>query len=116
MLKIKRAYEPAAASDGTRVLVDRVWPRGVSKDEAKIDWWAKELAPSTELRKWFGHVPERYAEFEKRYKRELEGNDALERLEDLARKGTVTLVYGAKDEEHNQARVLEGVMSGRLHG
>ena len=106
MLKIKRAYETAAASDGTRVLVDRIWPRGVSKDEADIDWWAKEVAPSTELRKWFGHDPERWEEFQKRYKLELKGNAELERLKAMTKKGDVTLVYGAKDEEHNQARVI----------
>ncbi len=112
MLRIKRAYEKAASSDGTRVLVDRVWPRGVSKEEAHIDWWAKELAPSTELRKWFDHDPERFHEFAVRYRRELEGNDALPKLEGLMQDGDVTLVYGAKDEEHNQAVVLKELLSG----
>lgn len=111
MLKIKRAYEDSSEDDGVRVLVDRVWPRGVSKEEAHIDWWAKEVAPSTELRKWFGHEPERYPEFKRRYKSELKGNDALPRLKELVKEGDVTLVYGAKDEEHNQATVLQEVLS-----
>lgn len=106
MLRIKRAYEKWSDADGTRVLVDRIWPRGVKKNDAHIDWWAKELAPSTELRNWFGHDPAKYEEFAKRYRRELEGNDALPKLEGLMQEGDVTLVYGAKDEEHNQARVL----------
>lgn len=111
MLKIKRAYEDSSKDDGVRVLVDRVWPRGVSKEEARIDWWAKEVAPSTELRKWFGHAPERYPEFKRRYKAELKVNDALPRLKKLVKEGDVTLVYGAKDEEHNQATVLQEVLS-----
>lgn len=112
MLKIKRAYEASAESDGTRVLVDRVWPRGVTKEAAAIDWWAKELAPSAELRKWFDHDPERFDEFARRYRRELEGNESLPRLEGLMREGDVTLVYGAKDEEHNQAEVLRELLEG----
>ncbi len=106
MLKMKRAYEKPAEDDGARVLVDRLWPRGVKKEDAQIVWWAKELAPSTELREWFGHDPAKYDEFAKRYRRELEGNEALPKLEGLMSEGQVTLVYGAKDEEHNQARVL----------
>jgi uncharacterized protein YeaO (DUF488 family) len=101
---IKRAYEPASASDGYRVLVDRVWPRGVSKAEARIDEWAKELAPTAELRKWFGHDPERFDEFRTRYLRELEGQ--RQRVEELRRRRKVTLVYGARDTEHNNAVVL----------
>lgn len=111
MLKIKRAYEESSKDDGVRVLVDRVWPRGVSKEEAQIDWWAKEIAPSTELRKWFGHEPERYPEFKRRYKAELEDNEALARLKKLVKEGDVTLVYGAKDEEHNQATVLKELLA-----
>ncbi len=111
MLKIKRVYEPATGADGTRVLVDRVWPRGVSKAEADIAWWAKDAAPSTELRKWFGHDPARWAEFQKRYRAELEGNAALQKLKELVAQGDVTLVYGAKDEEHNQARVLYDLLT-----
>ncbi|PRQ02587.1 hypothetical protein ENSA5_22320 [Enhygromyxa salina] len=111
MLKIKRVYEDSSEDDGVRVLVDRVWPRGVSKKSAHIDWWAKDAAPSTELRKWFGHEPERYPEFKRRYKAELKGNEALLRLETLIKEGDVTLVYGAKDEAHNQATVLKEVLS-----
>lgn len=112
MVKIKRAYEPAEKADGTRVLVDRIWPRGVSKEEAAIDWWAKEVAPSNELRKWFGHEPTKYPEFERRYRAELVGNEQLAELRELTKKDdVVTLVYGARDEEHNQAQVLKGVLS-----
>lgn len=112
MLKMKRVYDKPAHDDGARVLVDRLWPRGVKKEDAHIDWWAKDLAPSTELREWFGHDPAKYYEFAKRYRRELEGNDALPKLEGLMAEGRVTLVYSAKDEEHNQARVLLELLSG----
>lgn len=103
---LKRAYEPPSAGDGMRVLVDRLWPRGVSKAAARIDVWLKDVAPSTELRKWFGHDPEKWPEFQQRYRAELKGNPALAALRKLARQGHVTLVYGAKDEEHNDAVVL----------
>lgn len=113
-IHVKRAYEPAAKSDGYRVLVDRVWPRGVSKEEIQIDEWAKEIAPSTQLRQWFGHDPERWAEFQKRYRAELRDPAQQQRLRDLlaAAKSsrTITLVYSAKDEEHNQAIVLCGLL------
>ena len=108
-IALKRAYEPPGAKDGTRVLVDRVWPRGVSKDELKIDAWPRDIAPSTTLRKWFGHDPERWSEFKKRYVTELRRAELREILKELANKGKrgrVTLVYGARDEEHNQAVVL----------
>lgn len=110
MLKIKRAYEAAADEDGTRVLVDRLWPRGVTKQRAAIDWWAKELAPSQDLRKWFGHRPERFDEFKERYEAEVGSNPELERLRELVKHETVTLVYGAKDEERNQAVVLLDIL------
>lgn len=113
MLSIKRAYDEPARSDGTRVLVDRVWPRGIGKDEAQIDWWAKELAPSAELRKWFDHDPAKFQEFATRYRRELEGNESLPKLEGLMQEGDVTLVYGAKDEKHNQAVVLKELLTGK---
>jgi uncharacterized protein YeaO (DUF488 family) len=106
--RIKRAYEPAAEADGTRVLVDRVWPRGITKEKAAVSEWLKEVAPSTELRKWFGHEPERFAEFRERYRAELKGSAALEALRRL--KGVVTLVYGAHDETHNQAVVLKELL------
>ena len=107
---LKRAYEPAAKSDGVRVLVDRLWPRGVKKSEASIDLWRKDLAPSTELRKWFGHDPEKWSEFQQKYCAELKGNPGLAEIRALACEGKVTLIYGAKDEEHNQARVLKEVL------
>lgn len=107
---LKRAYEPAADTDGKRVLIDRLWPRGVTKDEAHIDLWVKDLAPSTELRKWFGHDPDKWVEFQKSYRAELEGNEGLPEIRALSRKGTVTLVYGAKDEQHTHALVLKDVL------
>ncbi len=106
MLKIKRAYEKAAPEDGVRVLVDRLWPRGVTKERAAIDWWAKELAPSAELRKWYGHEPAKFEEFKERYEAEVKGNPDLDKLRDMAASQTVTMVYGAKDEVRNQAAVL----------
>ena len=107
-IRLKRAYERAQASDGCRVLVDRLWPRGVSKSSARIDHWLKEIAPSTELRKWFGHDPEKWAAFRKRYFQQLkEQPEVVGRLLEIARKGRVTLVYGAKDEEHNDAVALK---------
>lgn len=110
-LKLKRAYEPAAPSDGIRILVDRLWPRGVSKAEAHLDEWLKEVAPSTELRKWFGHDPARWTEFQHRYRTELaQHSDALDHIRNLARTHTVTLVFSARDEVHNDAVVLHEVL------
>lgn len=107
-IHLKRAYEPSAPEDGFRILVDRLWPRGVARDAAHVDLWLKEVAPSTELRKWFAHDPEKWAEFRKRYAEELDSNPAeVERLAEFVRRGTVTLVYGAKDEQHNQAVALK---------
>ena len=104
---MKRAYDPAEPRDGYRVLVDRLWPRGVSKERARLDEWARELAPSAELRTWFGHDPERFAEFERRYRAELTAHEEkLDELRRRAREGTLTLVYGARDEVHNDAVVL----------
>jgi uncharacterized protein YeaO (DUF488 family) len=106
-VRLKRAYEQPARSDGYRVLVDRLWPRGVSREAAVLDAWQRELGPSTELRRWFGHRPERFEEFRRRYRSELEGKRPL--LADLrrrARDGTLTLVYSANDEEHNNAAVI----------
>jgi uncharacterized protein YeaO (DUF488 family) len=105
-LKLKRAYELAGPGDGQRVLVDRIWPRGVSKAEAHIDLWLKDVAPSTALRKWFGHKVERWEGFRERYGNELKANPAVEQLRQVMAKGPVTLVYGAKDTEHNQAVAL----------
>ncbi len=112
-LRLKRAYEPAGPGDGARILVDRLWPRGVSKAKAALDDWVKDIAPSTELRKWFGHDPARWSEFQRRYRAELRGQaKALDSLRERARAGVVTLVYGAHDEEHNDAVVLRGVLLG----
>ncbi len=105
---LKRIYEPTKASDGQRVLVDRLWPRGISKERAKLKLWLKEIAPSTELRKWFNHDPKKWPEFQKRYKQELRNNRyAVNQLKSLAKKQTVTLLYGARDEEHNEALVIQ---------
>ncbi|MDR7031384.1 DUF488 domain-containing protein [Mesorhizobium sp. BE184] len=110
----KRIYEPAAKTDGQRVLVDRVWPRGVSKDEAALTLWLKDIAPSTELRKWFDHKPERWDEFRKRYGKELAGKgNAFGELTDLLEHGRVTLLYGARDEKHNNAVALAGYLRER---
>ena len=108
-IRLKRVYDPPASDDGVRVLVDRVWPRGVSKDAAHVDEWLKELGPSTELRKWFNHDPGRWAEFEARYRAELrapEQRERLEHLRQLASGRPLTLVYSARDTEHNQAAVI----------
>lgn len=108
MIKLKRAYEKPAKDDGERILVERLWPRGVSKAQAKLDLWLKEIAPSVELRKWFGHDPDRWAEFRRRYLKELkQKTDLISLLKRLANKGTVTLIYAARDEEHNGALVLQ---------
>jgi uncharacterized protein YeaO (DUF488 family) len=112
-LAIKRVYAPPGPRDGKRVLIDRLWPRGLGKDEAAVDLWLKDVAPSTELRKWFGHDPRRWDEFRKRYRAELEGGEALAKLKAMARRGRVTLVYGAKDEAHNDAVVLQALIEGR---
>lgn len=104
---IKRAYDEAAASDGYRALVDRLWPRGVKKENLKVDEWLKEIGPSTELREWFAHDPAKFSEFKRRYKAELAKNNlAGELLKRAEKSGTLTLVYSAKDTEHNQAVVL----------
>lgn len=106
-VRLKRAYEPADPADGYRVLVDRLWPRGLSRERAGIDGWERELAPSTELRQWFGHEPRRFAEFRRRYLEELgERRPVLAGLRRRAREGPLTLVYAAKDTDHNDAVVL----------
>lgn len=107
----KRAYEAAAPTDGHRVLIDRIWPRGVSRERARLDEWARELAPSSELRQWFGHDPARFSEFRRRYESELAvQEEKLRELRRRARRGTLTLVYGARDTEHNDAVVLADVL------
>jgi len=112
-VKLKRAYEPPAPEDGTRILIDRLWPRGLSKERAAIDQWMKDISPSTELRKWFGHDPARWAEFCCRYAREVHQHpEPLDRLRSLARQGPITLVYSARDEEHNDAVELRRLILG----
>ncbi|TCC44216.1 DUF488 family protein [Kribbella capetownensis] len=109
-IRVHRIYEQAAADDGVRVLVDRVWPRGLRKDAAVLDVWLKDVAPSTELRKWYGHVPEKFAEFETRYRDELTTSAALDHLRALADESTVTLLTATKDVEHSQAAVLAALL------
>lgn len=115
---LKRIYEPVDETDGYRVLVDRVWPRGISKENAKLTEWMKEIAPSSELRKWFCHKPELFDEFRQRYLAELRmdetKNNLVKQLTDMAQKGKITLLYGAKDQIHNQAVVLEEEIKRRL--
>jgi uncharacterized protein YeaO (DUF488 family) len=112
-IRLKRAYERPSAADGTRILVDRLWPRGVRKDAAAIDRWAKDLAPSTELRKWFGHDPERWREFKRRYTAELlRQPELLDELRTLAQRGSITLVYAARDQEHNEAIIIRDMLVG----
>jgi len=114
-VRLKRAYEQPSAGDGVRVLVDRLWPRGVSKADIAIDRWLKDVAPSTELRHWFGHDPGRWDEFRKRYQAELSDKaEPLKELQACARKGTLTLVYAARDEAHNEAVVLRDLLVRRL--
>jgi uncharacterized protein YeaO (DUF488 family) len=106
-IAIKRVYQEPDPTDGFRILVDRLWPRGLSKERAKVDLWLKEVAPSTDLRKWFQHDPAKWTEFQKRYKQELKAQgDQLNLIKEKLHQGPVTLLYGAKDEEHNEAAVL----------
>ena len=113
-VKLKRAYERPSAGDGTRILIDRLWPRGVKKADATIDHWAKDIAPSTALRKWFGHDPVLWQEFRSRYAVEVhEHREQMDKLRAVARRGPVTLVYSAHDEVHNDAVVLRDFLLGR---
>jgi uncharacterized protein YeaO (DUF488 family) len=110
-IKLKRAYEAPTPEDGTRILIDRLWPRGVKKADAAIDEWMKEIAPSTELRKWFGHDPGRWEEFRRRYQTEIrQRTHEFDRLRALAQRGRVTLVFSARDEAHNDAVVLRDLL------
>lgn len=113
-VRLKRVYEPAGPDDGRRVLVDRLWPRGLSKTAAAADEWLRDVAPSPELRRWFGHDPERFGAFAERYRAELAGSPALAALLDAARRGPLTLLYAARDERVNHARVLAAVLEERL--
>jgi uncharacterized protein YeaO (DUF488 family) len=113
-IKIKRAYEATSDQDGTRILVDRLWPRGISKEKAKVAFWPKELAPSTELRRWYGHDPEKWSEFKSRYFAELEGNPELvNELIAHVRKGTVTFVFSSKEQKLNNAVALKEYLESR---
>ncbi len=115
MLRLKRAYEQRTPGDGRRVLVDRLWPRGVSKERLAIDEWMKELAPSAALRRWFAHDPAKWLTFQRRYKRELEGHvDLIDVLAKRALEGRVTLIFSARDESHNDAVVLAAVVRRRM--
>src|ERR1035437_7630393 len=110
-IRLKRVYESASSEDGIRILVDRLWPRGLRKEDAAVDRWLKEIAPSTELRQWFGHDPVRWPEFRRRYTAELRQHTTmLDKTRELAKQGTVTLVFGAHDEQHNDAVVLREVL------
>ncbi len=111
MVKTKRIYDQASLADGKRILIDRLWPRGIKKEEAKIDEWLRDIAPSTELRKWFSHDPAKWQEFKKRYKRELQDKaELVSKLKTEAKKGTITLLFAAKDTEHVNAVVLKEVL------
>jgi uncharacterized protein YeaO (DUF488 family) len=113
-IRLKRAYEKAERADGTRILVDRLWPRGLTKDKAAIDLWLKEVAPSTELRKWFGHDPKKWRNFRSRYRTELKQHSTpLQLIKSKAKEGVVTLIYGARDQEHNEALILREFLAAR---
>jgi uncharacterized protein YeaO (DUF488 family) len=114
MIQVRRAYEPADPADGFRVLIDRIWPRGLKKEQAAIDLWLKDAAPSAGLRKWFGHDPAKWDEFREHYAGELDRNpDAVRLLREKSRSGTLTLVFAAKDEEHSNAAALKGYLEAR---
>ena len=113
-IRIKRAYEEPDRDDGTRILVDRLWPRGLTKEKARVDLWPKDVAPSTELRKWLAHDPGKWEEFQSRYLEELKRNkEPLSLLRQEAAKGTVTLVYGTKDQRHNEAVILQRLLTAK---
>lgn len=116
-VRVRRVYDPPSPEDGSRVLVDRLWPRGLSREKAKLDLWLKEIAPSDQLRRWFGHDPARWPDFEAAYRAELAANaEALDRLRALCRDGKVTLTYAARDAEHNNAVVLANLLNGERRG
>ncbi len=116
MIKIKRVYDPPSKDDGKRILVDRLWPRGLSKEKARIDTWAKEAGPSTDLRKWFNHDPGKWAEFRKRFFAELSGKqEVVDELVNSARKGTITLLFGSKEQTYNNATALKEYIDTIVH-
>lgn len=110
MINLKRVYEKPSEKDGVRILVDRLWPRGLTKQRAAVDFWMKDVAPSTELRKWFDHDPAKWKGFQQRYRKELRGRPAIELLKQKCRKKAITLLYGAKDAQHNEAIVLKKLL------
>jgi uncharacterized protein YeaO (DUF488 family) len=113
-IHLKRAYDEAAPEDGLRILVERLWPRGLTKDRARIDLWMKDISPSPELRKWYGHDPAKWTEFQKRYRAELDNSkETVEELREKCRSGTVTFVYAARDEERNSALILKKFLEDR---
>ena len=115
MIKTKRIYEPPSAEDGFRILVDRLWPRGLSKEKAKIDLWLKEIAPSNQLRKWYGHAPEKWPEFKKRYFKEIEGNEeGWDLIVKKAKEGIVTFLFSSKEEKLNNATALKELVGRKL--
>lgn len=117
MIRLRRVYEPAAPEDGERVLVERLWPRGMRKADLQMDAWAKDVAPTTELRRWFGHDPAKWEEFQRRYRGELDTEpEAWAPLLEAARKGTVTLLFSSHDAEHNNAVVLKSYLEAQLRG
>jgi len=112
MIRIKRVYDPPRPEDGKRILIDRLWPRGIRKEDLQMDEWLKEIAPSDKLRKWFSHDPKKYEEFKKRYAEELEDkSEILERIKGEAKRGRVTILFSARDTEHNNATVLKELLS-----
>lgn len=114
MIKIKRVYDPFEPEDGKRILINRLWPRGIKKEDLKMDEWLKEIAPSDKLRKWFSHDPKKYEEFKKRYAKELEDkSEILKRIKSESKKGAITMLFSAKDTEHNNATVLKELLSAR---
>ena len=116
MIKLKRVYDKRTSTDGVRYLVERLWPRGITKTSLRLDGWLKDAAPSTELRKWFSHDPEKWREFRRRYRRELDSRpDAWQPIVTAARRGPVTLVYSSHDTEHNNAVALQQYLEARIH-
>jgi uncharacterized protein YeaO (DUF488 family) len=112
VVRLKRVYEKASQDDGLRILVDRLWPRGLTKERAAADLWLKEIAPSTELRKWFGHDPKKWQEFRRRYRTEIRKHpEEMRLIRDKAKAGAVTILYGARDQEHNEAVVLQELLN-----
>lgn len=116
MLRMKRVYEPLASDDGTRILVERLWPRGMTKERARVDIWCREISPSPELHKWYGHRPDRYPEFKERYLQELKGNEKLDQLARLAQRQNVTMVFASRDVDRSNAKLLYDLLTQKNRG